>query len=176
MANLFTFRQDLYADVRIEDRFSTNIAYMNGALKEFKERKEKRAFIRVFDGKMWYYASTTDISNVQTKLNGLYAQAKSNPKILKNATVKRFQTNVEEKFAFADCSVRDISIYDKKALIEGYLPVLSSSPLMAMPQAMYLDRNSVFEFYSSKGANIKYDYQTCGFVRGRPLRLLCRLP
>ena len=33
---------------------STIVAYINGMLKEIKERKEKRAFIRVFDGKMWY--------------------------------------------------------------------------------------------------------------------------
>ncbi len=161
---MFKFRQDTYADVRIEDRFSTNVAYVNGMLKEIKERKEKRAFIRVFDGKMWYFASTTDINDVQKKLDGLYAQAKSNPKILRNRTVSRFQVNVEEKMVFTDNSVRNISLAEKKALIESYLPILSMSPLMAMPQAVYLDRNSVFEFYSSKGAAIKYDYQTCGFV------------
>ena len=161
---MFNFRQDAYADVRIEDRFSTNVTYMNGMLKEIKERKEKRAFIRVFDGKMWYYASTTDIGDVQNKLDGLYMQAKSNPKILRNRTVSRFQVNVEEKMVFTDTSVRDISIAEKKALLEKYLPILSMSPIMAMPQAMYLDRNSVFEFYSSKGAAIKYDYQTCGIV------------
>ena len=161
---MFKFRQDTYADVRIEDRFSTNVAYVNGMLKEIKERKEKRAFIRVFDGKMWYFASTTDINDVQKKLDGLYAQAKSNPKILRNRTVSRFQVNVEEKMVFTDNSVRNIPLAEKKALIESYLPILSMSPLMAMPQAVYLDRNSVFEFYSSKGAAIKYDYQTCGFV------------
>lgn len=161
---MFKFRQDAYADVRIEDRFSTNVAYMNGMLKESKERKEKRAFIRVFDGKMWYYASTTDINDVQKKLDGLYAQAKSNAKILRNRTVSRFQVNVEERFAFAEHSVRNIPLAQKKALLESYLPILSSSPLMAMPTAVYLDRNSVFEFYSSKGASVKYDYQTCGIV------------
>ena len=161
---MFTFKPDAYADVRIEDRFSTNVTYMNGMLKEIKERKEQRAFIRVFDGKMWYYASTTDLGDVQKKLDGLYAQAKSNPKILKNSTVKRYQVNVEEKISFADTSVRNVPIAEKKALLEKYLPILSSSPLMAMPTAMYLDRNSVFEFYSSKGASIKYDYQTCGIV------------
>ncbi len=161
---MFKFRQDTYADVRIEDRFSTSVAYMNGMLKELKERKEKRAFIRVFDGKMWYYASTTDINDVQNKLDGLYAQAKSNPKIERNSTVRRFQVNVEEKFVFAEKSVRNIPIAEKRALLDSYLPILSSSPLMAMPTAIYLDRNSVFEFYSSKGAAIRYDYQTCGIV------------
>ena len=68
---MFNFRQDMYADVRIEDRFTTVVSYMNGTLKELKERCEKRAFIRVFDGKMWFYSSTTDISDIQNKLDEL---------------------------------------------------------------------------------------------------------
>ena len=77
---MYNFKQGYYADVRTEDRFNTTVAYVNGALKELKERREKRAFIRVFDGKMWYYASTTDINEVQEKLDGLYLQAKAKPK------------------------------------------------------------------------------------------------
>ena len=161
---MYNFRQDFYADVRVEDRFTTNIEYLNGCLKEIKERNEKRAFIRVFDGKMWYFASTTDISDVQNKLDGLYAQAKPNDKILKNKIVKRFEVNNDVKMIFALNSVRNVDIQQKKALLESYLPTLSSSPLMSMPSASYLDRNSIFEFSSSKGAYIKYDYQTCGFV------------
>ncbi len=161
---MFTFKKDFYADVRIEDRFSTTVSFANGMLKEMRERKQKRAFIRVFDGKMWYYSSTTDVNDVQNKLDGLYAQAKPNAKIDRNAIVRRYQANVEEKMVFTDHSLRDIPLADKKALLESYLPLLSASPLTSMPQGSYLDRNSVFEFYSSKGAAIKYDYQTCGFV------------
>ena len=159
---MYNFKQDFYADVRVEDRFTTTIAYSNGALKEIKERIEKRAFIRVFDGKMWYYSSTTDLSDIQNKLDGLYAQAKPNAKINKNRIVKRFEVNNDVKMVFAIDSVRNVNIAEKKALLESYLPTLSSSPLMSMPSATYVDRNSVFEFSSSKGAYIKYDYQTCG--------------
>ena len=159
---MYNFKQDFYADVRVEDRFTTTIAYSNGSLKEIKERIEKRAFIRVFDGKMWYYSSTTDLSDIQNKLDGLYAQAKLNAKINKNRIVKRFEVNNDVKMVFAIDSVRNVNIAEKKALLESYLPTLSSSPLMSMPSATYVDRNSVFEFSSSKGAYIKYDYQTCG--------------
>ena len=140
----------MYADVRIEDRFTTVVSYMNGTLKELKDRCEKRAFIRVFDGKMWFYSSTTDINDIQNKLDGLYLQAKSNPNIHKNRTVRRFEVNSEVKMTFALDSVRNINVGVKKALLESYLPILSSSPLMSMPSARYLDRNSIFEFCSSK--------------------------
>ncbi|MBQ3572776.1 MAG: TldD/PmbA family protein [Clostridia bacterium] len=163
---MYNFKQDFYADVRVEDRFTTTIAYTNGFLKEIKERNEKRAFIRVFDGKMWYFASTTDLSDIQNKLDGLYLQAKPNSKILKNRIVKKFEVNNDVKMVFALNSVRNIDIAQKKALLESYLPTLSSSPLMSMPTATYVDRNSIFEFSSSKGAYIKYDYQTCGIYLG----------
>lgn len=166
VAVLYNFKQDFYADVRVEDRFTTTIAYTNGFLNEIKERNEKRAFIRVFDGKMWYFASTTDLSDIQNKLDGLYLQAKPNSKILKNRIVKKFEVNNDVKMVFALNSVRNIDIAQKKALLESYLPTLSSSPLMSMPMATYVDRNSIFEFSSSKGAYIKYDYQTCGISLG----------
>lgn len=159
---MYNFKEGYYADVRVEDRFTTNISHVNGFLKEIKERNEKRAFIRVFDGKMWYFSSTTDVSEVQDKLNGLYAQAKQNAKIERNKIVRRYEVNKDVKMVYALNSVRNVNIADKKALLESYLPLLSSSPLMSMPSATYVDRNSVFEFSSSKGAYIKYDYQTCG--------------
>ena len=33
---MLNFRKDLYADVRIEDRFTTSIRYRDGALEECK--------------------------------------------------------------------------------------------------------------------------------------------
>lgn len=61
---MIEFKQDYYADVRIENRFSTNISYLDGKLTESKERREERAFVRVYDGEMWYYASTTDTRHI----------------------------------------------------------------------------------------------------------------
>ena len=146
---MYNFKQNFYADVRVEDRFTTTIAYTNGFLKEIKERNEKRAFIRVFDGKMWYFASTTDLSDVQNKLDGLYAQAKPNEKINNTRIVRKFEVNNDVKMVFALNSVRNIDITEKKALLESYLPLVSSSPLMSMPNGTYVDRNSIFEFSSS---------------------------
>ena len=74
---MYKFDNRFYADVRIEDRFSTGIMYRNGILESSKTRNEKRAFIRVFDGNIWYYASTSEVKNVQTELNNLYKQAPS---------------------------------------------------------------------------------------------------
>lgn len=163
---MYKFHEGYYADVRIEDRFNTIIRFTDGKLDEKKERGEKRAFVRVFDGKMWYYSSTTDVGKVQDKIDELCEKAKYNAKIDSNKIVKKFEVNSDVKMQFcADC-VKNIDISEKIALIKSYLPELTFSKAASMPTAVYLDRYSVFEFYSSKGAYIKYDYQTAGFRLG----------
>ena len=159
---MIQFRKGYYADVRIEDRCRTIINYRDGQLVEYKTRNENRAFIRVYDGKMWYYASVTDTSRINETLSELYAAATQNDAILADPVVKHFEVNKARAIRFSENSVRDIPSEEKRALLESYLHILSSDPCMTMPVGIYLDRNSRFHFESSLGADIEYDYQTCG--------------
>lgn len=159
---MIQFKDGFYADVRTEDRSRTTVSYKDGVLEDMKTRVEKRAFLRVYDGKMWYYASVTDLSRLQETLDGLYSAAAPNAKILDDPVVRRFERNRDTIMNFADCSVRDVPLADKQALLLSYLPILSEDKCVTMPQGVYLDRNSVFRFRSSLGADVTYDYQTCG--------------
>ena len=163
---MIQFRSGFYADVRVEDRSRTVISYKAGALEEMRNRREKQAFLRVYDGKLWYYASTTDTDHLQKTLDGLYAAAAENPEILEDPVVKRFERNRDKVYTFADCSVRDIPLAEKQKLLLGYLPVLTEDSCVVLPTGTYLDRNSQFHFLSSLGADIEYDYQTCGLSFG----------
>ena len=159
---MIQFRDGFYADVRTEDRSRTTITYKSGALEEMKTRVERRAFIRVYDGKMWYYSSVPDLAHLQKTLDGLYAAATPNADIQNDPVVRRFERNRDTLLSFADSSVRDIPSKDKQALLLSYLPLLSEDSCITMPRGTYLDRNSLFRFRSSLGADITYDYQTCG--------------
>lgn len=159
---MIQFRDGFYADVRTEDRSRTTITYKSGALEEMKTRVERRAFIRVYDGKMWYYSSVTDLAHLQKTLDGLYDAATPNADIQNDPVVRRFERNRDTLISFADSSVRDIPSKDKQALLLSYLPLLSEDSCITMPRGTYLDRNSLFRFRSSLGADITYDYQTCG--------------
>ncbi len=159
---MIQFRDGFYADVRTEDRSRTTITYKSGALEEMKTRVERRAFIRVYDGKMWYYSSVTDLAHLQKTLDGLYDAATPNADIQNDPVVRRFERNRDTLLSFADSSVRDIPSKDKQALLLSYLPLLSEDSCITMPRGTYLDRNSLFRFCSSLGADITYDYQTCG--------------
>ncbi len=161
---MIKFKEGFYADVRTEDRSRTIIQYVDGVLREIKSRNEVRAFLRVYDGKLWYYAAITDVAHIQNTLDGLYEAATPNPDILSDPTVKRFEVNKAKEYKFNDCSVRNVPLAEKNALLQKYMPLLSKDKCMTVPTASYLDRNSVFTFASSLGADIEYDYQTCGIT------------
>ena len=161
---MIQFREGFYADIRVEDRSRTVISYKAGNLEEMKTRVERQAFLRVYDGKLWYYASVTDVEHLQKALDGLYAAATENPRILEDPVVRRFERNRDSVMSFENCSVRDIPLREKQALLLSYLPLLTEDSCVTMPEGSYLDRNSLFCFQSSLGADIRYDYQTCGLA------------
>ena len=78
--------------------------------------------------------------------------------------VKRFEKNREKLFTFADCSVRKIPLAEKQKLLLGFPPLLTEESCVVLPMGTYLDRSSIFHFTSSPGADIEYDYQTCGIA------------
>ena len=161
---MIRFRKGFYADVRTEDCFRTRISYKAGILEELKTRREKQAFLRVYDGRLWYYASVTDVDHLQQTLDGLYAAATENSDILSDPIVRRLERNVDHIENFADCSVRDVPLKEKQDLLLGYLPLLTEDGCVKMAEGLYLDRSSVFRFCSSLGADLSYDYQTCGLA------------
>lgn len=162
---MYSFQRGFYTDVRIEDRFTTRLQLQNGQLREAKVTAEKKAFIRVYDGNMWYYASTDDVGAIQETIQKLYTYAQPNEDIENDPIVKLYEVNRDEKLVFADRCVKNIPLGDKLKLItetDGKL----KSPLCGFQAAQYLDRYSLYEFYSSKGAQLKYDFQTCGVAYG----------
>lgn len=158
---MYKFRKGFYSDVRIEDRYTTHLLIRNGELHEAKVTSEKKAFVRVYDGKMWYYTSTDDVGAIQEALDKLYSYAAPSSEIEDDPIVSRFQANRDVKIVFADRCVKNVPLEQKLQLIAETAEKLKS-PLCNFAGAQYIDRYSLYEFYSSKGADIKYDFQTCG--------------
>ena len=158
---MYKFKKGFYSDIRIEDRFTTNILIRNDQLAEAKETTEVKAFIRVFDGKMWYYTGTVDIDNLQNALDELYEYATPNADIDSNPIVARYQVNKDVKLRFTANNVRNVPLADKLKLVTETSSKLKSD-LSGLKNVRYIDRNSLYKFYSSKGADITYDFQTAG--------------
>lgn len=161
---MYTFPKNLYTDVRIEDASVSEITFENGELRQNLKRNHKGAFIRIYDGHRWYYSSTTDIDNLQEEINQLALMAKANEEIDEDPIVKKFQVNTGEFWHFKDNDILKISQEDKLNLLKSFFPIIKSKEEVKMWRAIYLDRKITKEFYSSKGANLKFDYQTCALA------------
>ena len=161
---MYHFPANLYGDVRVEDVSQTTIQYENGKLRQNKTRRQRGAFLRIYDGKRWYYASVTDLDGIQQELNALAAMASPNPDIGEDPVVRRFQVNRDEVLRYQEADIRKVSQQEKQAVAESYLPLLAQTPEIAMSSVKYTDEHTERWFCSSLGAEIHYDYQHAGVI------------
>lgn len=156
---MLKFRTDFYADVRREDRYASNVQFIGPNLTECRESTIVKAFIRVYDGKMWYYCSTDDVDSIQTELDKLYACAEPNKDILSDPIVKKFEVNKDKLIKYEDKCVKDVPLEKKREFIEKRKMFIEDDEYLKMASAVYGDRYSVYHFSSSLGADITFDTQ-----------------
>lgn len=161
---MYHFPKDLYADVRIEESYSLWLGVRNGELESDGQITESGAFIRVFDGKMWFTASTNNLDEIQKELDNLATLATPNPEIMENPVVKRLQVNQSEDLLFERTGdVRKISRNEWKEMLDGYISACIEEGIEeittwgAYANCSYKKKS----FYSSKGARIIQDMQNC---------------
>ncbi len=160
---MYLFPKDLYADIRLEDVTHTSIVYENASLSEHKSSQEIGAFLRVWDGKRWYYSATTQIDNIQKELDELAALATPNPQILADPVVCRLEANQDVCLRFQENDVRQVPSEEKAALLQSYLPLVQMEEITNW-RASYLDTHTEKRFWSSLGANLHFDYQHASVV------------
>lgn len=158
------FKKDYFADVRLEDIFQTKISYINGKLQEMKKRNEKGAFLRVYDGKRWYYCSTTNIKGLDDEISKLYAMAEANPDIYEDETVKKLEVNKGIYIKYKENSVLKVSTEKKDSLLKKYTDILKNSEYLKMWQGTYIDNRCEKHILSSKGADVTFDMERCGIA------------
>lgn len=162
----YVFPEGLYTDVRIEHVFSTEIAYTMRNLRECKEKKYSAAFVRVYDGKMWYYSSTSDLEGIQGEINALAALADKNQQIAATPIYKNFSTNKDIKMSFVGKEVSGVGLDEKIDLCQKIMPFLEGNEYVSLWRIYYEDNHVLKEFYNSKGAELCWDWQNCGFRGG----------
>ena len=158
---MFEFPKNLYTDVRIEEAHTTKIAYKNKTIQEEKIRRNKGAFVRVFDGERWYYSSTTDVDRLQEKIDELASMANPKEGLEDHPIVKAFETNQDKILQYEETDVSKVPAHKKRELMEEYLSLLDVEGI-AHHKSFYVDNRIVKSFYSSKGAAVTFDKQTCG--------------
>lgn len=117
----------------------------------------------MFDGQIWYYASTSRLEDIQSELDALYLMGRPDCDIEANEIVKRFQINRDKKLKFSDRRVKDISIQDKREFLYAQSSLFQGRYQKSLT-ACYLDKYTLHSFYSSKGAELEHDFQTAGIA------------
>lgn len=158
---MFKFPENLYVDVRIEETFETKISFKKMILQEQKVRNNKGAFVRVYDGKRWYYASTTDVGAVQDQIDTLAKMAKPNSEINNHPIVRQFEVHKDQLIQYKSRSITDVPIAEKKAMLERYLGLVNDETIVHHT-SYYVDNKVIKSIYSSKGTDVTFDKQTCG--------------
>ncbi len=128
------------------------------------ERDTVGCFIRVFDGRLWYYSSITDIDSVQEEIDRLYQMAVSCPDIKKHPVISKFQIHQSTELGFKEDDVRKISIDSKLNLIRSFFHFPINCPDIVMWYATYTEDYVEKSFYSSLGSSLVWDNQHCGIL------------
>ncbi len=158
---MIDFPKHLYTDVRIEEVVDTRIRFKRKELREQKVRRNKGAFIRVFDGRRWYYGAVTDLDKLQRHVDGVAAMAEPDSNIDNHPVVKALEANKSEDVRFAKDSVTKTPLEKKRALLEEVLDCTDDETIVNT-DGFYVDNRTVKTFFSSKGASVTFDKETAG--------------
>ncbi len=160
---MYTFKEGFYSDVRIEDVYETSISYTLGSLDESKVRRYKAAFIRVFDGALWYYSATSDIDHIQEEIEKLYQAAKPNADIELHPVVKAYEVHQDRVLRFTEDSITETPKEAKEELLKSFFPILKEHATLKMWKAIYVDAKKTITLFTSKGSNLMFDMQRAGY-------------
>jgi len=166
---MFEFPEGFYSDVRIERIYRSLIRIEMGRLEEVKEKSDSGAFIRLYDGKRWYYASTTDTASINQELAQLAMLADKPDKQAISRLTTRMEKNLGDFCKFAAQSVAKTGLKDKISLLESYAALVQNDKEITHWSASYSDSHISKQFYSNltkTDTGLKFDTQTAGLRLG----------
>lgn len=160
----YNFPNDLYTDVRIEERKSASYYLKGDQVEGNSEVSTTGAMIRVFDGKMWYTSETNNLENIQKEIDNLASLAKPNPNILKNPVVKNFSVNKASVLKFeGDDDFRNLTLADREKIVNDYKKACVDTTVnieeIKLTHVLFSYSYKKKSYYTSKGSEIIQDYQ-----------------
>ncbi|GAB4275640.1 MAG: TldD/PmbA family protein [Candidatus Rifleibacteriota bacterium] len=163
---MYSFPENLFCDVRIEHVYRSYIRIEMGKLEEIKEKNDSGAFIRIFDGKRWFYSSTSDLEAIQNEIDELASLANPDPNLKSNPILEKLEANIGEYHHFTGQEVENRTLKEKRQLLDSYNKLVATDNEISHWSGIYSDNHTRKEIYSSKGANLKFDTQIAGIRVG----------
>ncbi|NOQ56247.1 MAG: TldD/PmbA family protein [Nanohaloarchaea archaeon] len=146
-----------YADIRCSDNSSTNITQKNGKIEDMTTGKSFALGIRVLYKGSWGFASTNDMSEIDSVSDTAFRIAKSiqasnNNNDIVLADAKTVEKTIVNKY---ERDIKDVSIDDKVLFInDGYKAATGASSEIKSVHISYSDAHAKKVFANSEGAYI----------------------
>ena len=156
------FPDGVYSDVRLERIADHQITLRDGHLDQVVTKVETGALVRVLKGGRWYIASTTDLDAIDGVLAEL-AASDALPPTDRPSGIAALEVIDEAVWAFDDARIDAVPVADKLALLQHHARGLER-PSVRTWVARWIDQHRDRRFVSSRGANVRHDYQECGFI------------
>ncbi|MEC9388529.1 MAG: TldD/PmbA family protein [Myxococcota bacterium] len=161
-AHAIRFPDGVYSDVRLERTADHQITLRDGHLDQVVTKVETGALVRVLKGGRWYIASTTDLDAIDDVLAEL-AASDALPPTDRPSGIAALEVIDEAVWAFDDARIDAVPVADKLALLQHHARGLER-PSVRTWVARWIDQHRDRRFVSSRGANVRHDYQECGFI------------
>jgi TldD protein len=158
------FPEGVYADVRLERTIDHRITLRDGSLDDVLTRAEAGALLRVMKDGRWYYASTTDLAAIDALLAELAASTALAAGGLPDVD-QLMEIHQADERVFLDEPVDAVPLQDKLALLRRYTALLGREDIRTW-SGRWMDQRRERRFLSSKGADVRHDYQEAGVILG----------
>lgn len=159
---MLDFPENLYSDVRVEDVLETRVVLSDAGCLECREGRRRAAFLRVFDGRRWYYESTSSMDRLQELLDELATLARPDPAVGDHPVVRALEVNRGRHRYFEGRELDRTPLPEKRAMLEEHVPLLEGEARVRSWQATYMDQREARRFASSLGADLDWDTQRAG--------------
>ncbi len=151
-----------FVDVRIERTQSSHFTFRNGELVSAAEKPVVGAFIRVHHHGLWFYASTTAVTNLEAEINKIIDQANAGKKS-SNTYVVPENNGIHHLINKAADAFSKIPLETKVKLGESYLPLIKKIDNLKESGIHYTDIYKEKFYKSSVGTEFSYDFNQAGF-------------
>jgi TldD protein len=156
------FPVGVYADVRLERTADHRITLRDGSLDDVQAKLETGAMLRVLKHGRWYLASTTNLDRINETLAELAASDALAPSAMP-AGVEELEVIQESTWVFDDERIDEQPMIDKLEFLKAHAAGLQQDSIRTWV-ARWIDQHRDRRFVSSRGADVRHDYQECGFI------------
>lgn len=149
-----------YSEIRIEETDSTRLVYKGKKLDNISQNSGFGGNVRAAYKGGWGFSSFNSISNIEQNLRNNLDEAFLQARNIGDSKtyIAEVDPNVDIVNNFSGKDPKNISIKEKKQLMDHYLGIISSAKIISSSDIIYADTSRKVFFGNSEGTYIEQDH------------------